>query len=180
MEDTKAGLFQRYEALSLSTKLGLIVSFVAVGLVLAYVWLLPKPLERDLQQQQLQMQKRLDYLLSLPDTRQYAWMRTLNPKAQNIKGSLIWNPEHQQGMMTFQGLPAIDDDQRYRLWVYDRNQADDSPIDAGQFGKTNGMPRDLLVMMQPTEQVASPYKFLLTLEAMNGSGEVQNLLRAQP
>jgi len=176
----KAGLLKHYGALTLSTKLGLIISMTVLGLLLAYLWLSPKPLERDLQQQQLQMQKRLEYLLSLPDTRQYAWMRTLNPKAKNIKGSLVWNPEHQQGIMELKSLPDIDADQQYRLWIYDRNQADDRPIDAGFFGKNDSVPNDLLVMMEPKNEVESPYKFLLTLEEVGGNGEVQNLLLAQP
>lgn len=176
----KAGLFKHYGALPLSIKMGLLLTLVVFGLLFAYLWLSPKPLEKELQQQQLQMQKRLGYLLSLPDTRQYAWMRTLNPKAQNIKGSLVWNPQHQQGIMELKSLPDIGADQQYRLWIYDRNQADDRPIDAGFFGNDDVTPNDLLVNMEPTSLVESPYKFLLTLEHINGAGEVQNLLRAQP
>lgn len=130
-----------------------------------------------------QQNKLRDQLISLQadkDTKEYSWMRTLNPKAERIEGKLVWNQAQQAGMIEVKRLPDISRQQQYHIWIFDRNKSGDEPISAGIFHNDQYTPNDLLVVLKPESEVISPYKFLLTLEDKASQQQPQNLLRAQP
>ena len=124
------------------------------------------------------VQNTLDQLLANGNTEEYSWMRTLNPKAKLIEGGVIWNLKKQQGIMKFKNLPTISKKQQYHFWIYDRatNQAVSSAI----FQQRPFDPNSRLVEFKPEKPIKSPYKFILSLENVMGSGDTQILLRAQP
>ncbi|MGV6809347.1 MAG: anti-sigma factor domain-containing protein [bacterium] len=131
-------------------------------------------------EQQTKLREQLIVLQADESTKEYPWMRTLNPKAERIEGKLVWNQTQQAGMIEVKRLPDISRQQQYHIWIFDRNKSGDQPISAGVFHNDQHTPNDLLVVLKPEDEVISPYKFFLTLEDKSGQQQPQNLLRAQP
>jgi len=125
-----------------------------------------------------QVQKQLDKLLSSPDATEYPWMRSLNPLAKSIEGGIVWSQDRQYGVMKFRNLPATTEKQQYHLRLYDRNTT--QAISAVIFQQNKFMPSYRLLSFRADTEVKSPYKFILSLESINGEEQEQVLLRAQP
>jgi len=124
------------------------------------------------------IQKQLDHLLSYPDVAEYAWMRSLNPIAKAIEGSIVWSQAERHGVMKFKNLPATSEKQQYHLRIYDRNITEAFSTAVFQQGKF--MQNARIVAFKANSEVKSPYKFILSLESIQGVEEEQILLRAQP
>jgi hypothetical protein len=118
-------------------------------------------------------------LIAKPESIKGNWLHTLNPKAQDVQGDLVWDNTSQRGVMQFSNLPAAPADQRYQLWIYDTNSTTEQPISAAQF--TQGAERNpLWIELVPTQPVKAPYKFVLQLESIDNATEPQILLMVQP
>ena len=118
-------------------------------------------------------------LMAKPQTIKGNWLHTLNPKAQDVQGDLVWDNASQRGVMQFSNLPAAPANQRYQLWIYDTNSSTEQPISAAQY--TQGAERTpLWVELVPTQPVKAPYKFVLQLESPDNSSAAQILLMVQP
>ena len=120
----------------------------------------------------------LSELLSAADVAEYNWMRTLNPKAASIEGGIVWSQEKQEGIMKFENLPAVSKHQQYRLSIYDISS--DDAILGASFRQNSFDQNTRLVSFKPEKLVKSPYKFILSLENIDGKKESDVLLRAQP
>lgn len=127
---------------------------------------------------QVDIQKDLDKLLTVADTVQYSWMRTLNPKAKKVEGGIVWSQEKQTGIMRFKNLPAISKQEQYHLLLYDRGI--DQPISSIRFRQNAFDPNIRLVSFKPEKTVKSPYKFILLVENLTNNKENEILLRVQP
>jgi hypothetical protein len=127
---------------------------------------------------QHRVQKQLDHLLSYPDVVEYAWMRSLNPIAKAIEGSIVWSQAEHNGVMKFKNLPATSKKQQYHLRIYDRNTTEAFSTAVFQQGKF--MKNARIVAFKANSKVKSPYKFILSLESIQDIEEEQILLRAQP
>jgi hypothetical protein len=127
---------------------------------------------------QYSVQKQLDYLLSYPDIAEYAWMRSLNPIAKSIEGSVVWSLAEHQGVMIFKNLPATSEKQQYNLRIYDRNTT--QAFSSAVFQQGKFIQNSRIVAFKANNKVKSPYKFILSLESIQGGEEEQVLLRAQP
>lgn len=118
-------------------------------------------------------------LVAKPETIKGNWLHTLNPKAQDVQGDLVWDNASQRGVMQFNHLPAAPTNQRYQLWIYDSQSVNEQPISAAQF--TQGADRNpLWIELVPTQPVKAPYKFVLQLESLDNTSEPQILLMVQP
>ena len=118
-------------------------------------------------------------LVAKPQTIKGNWLHTLNPKAQDVQGDLVWDNTSQRGVMQFSNLPAAIANQRYQLWIYDSQSVNEQPISAAQF--TQGAERSpLWIELVPTQPVKAPYKFVLQLESVDNTSEPQILLMVQP
>ena len=128
---------------------------------------------------QLDVKQELTLLLQTPDVIEYSWMRTLNPKAKSIEGGIVWSQEKQVGIMKFKNLSATPKQQQYHLWLYDRSS--DQRISSIKFQQHSFDSGTRLVEFQPEKRVESPYKFILSLESLQGDKENDEvLLRIQP
>jgi hypothetical protein len=131
--------------------------------------------------EQAKTRQTLNTLLTTDNTREFPWMRTLNPKAKRIEGQLIWNQEKQQGVVELKNLPDTAANEQYYVWAYDNTRADnDKSVSLAAFSKDKSMDDDLLIELKPQNKVVAPYKFIVTLEDNSGQNAPQNLLRAQP
>lgn len=131
--------------------------------------------------EQAKTRQTLNTLLTADDTREFPWMRTLNPKAKRIEGQLVWNQEKQRGVVELKNLPDTTANEQYYVWAYDNTRADnDKSVSLAAFSKDESMDDDLLVELKPQNKVVAPYKFIVTLEDKSGKNSPQNLLRAQP
>lgn len=106
------------------------------------------------------------------------WLRTFNPRVQDVQGDLVWSPRQQQGVMRFINLPAPPSGRFYQLWLYDARNTQ-TPVSGAIFRKGSGK-SDWYKAIYPETQVASPYKFELKLESDNNKTPPQLMLMVQP
>jgi hypothetical protein len=157
----------------------LLVALLSVGLF-AYFMNTNKADESFLLEQS-KIRQSLNTLLLSDETREFSWMRTLNPKAKRIEGQLVWNQEKQQGIVELKNLPDTTASEQYHIVVYDNVRADnDKSVSLAVFSKNENMDDDLLVELAPQDEIVAPYKFIVKLEDESGKNGSQNLLRAQP
>jgi anti-sigma-K factor RskA len=88
---------------------------------------------------------------------------TLTSLVQNSPAvaSAVYDPDHAQGVIAFDKLPAISDDQRYELWV-----VTDKPVSAGVIStRVDGTAR---VPFKPLGNVSQVTKFAVSREKNDG------------
>jgi hypothetical protein len=106
------------------------------------------------------------------------WLRTLNPKMQDVQGDLVWNPSRQQGVMRFINLPNPPAGMFYQLWLYDSHSINSS-VSGAKFQRGSGT-GEWYAAIYPTTHVETPYKFELKLESDNKNTPPQIMLMVQP
>lgn len=129
------------------------------------------------QEQQSKIVLQQTAILDQDDVINTNWLRTLNPLVKNVEGSVVWSSILQQGVLEFIGLPEIENDQTYQLWVYDLLGKDSKPILSSQFKEVSS--DKFLVPFIAKELINNPFKFELLL-ATDGEKVRQPLLLAQP
>jgi anti-sigma-K factor RskA len=88
---------------------------------------------------------------------------TLTSLVQNSSAvaSAVYDPDHEQGVIAFDKLPAIPDDQRYELWV-----VTDKPVSAGVIAtRVDGTAR---VPFKPLGNASGVTKFAVSREKNDG------------
>ncbi len=105
------------------------------------------------------------------------WLHTLNPLVKNVTGRVVWSNILQKGVMEFVGLPKIDKDQKYQLWIYDLVGKDTKPILSNEFTEITST--TMLLPFTSKELILSPFKFELVLKT-EGDEVSQPLFLAQP
>lgn len=116
-------------------------------------------------------------ILTQTDVINTNWLRTLDPLVKNTEGRIAWSNLLQKGVMEFIGLPDIDNNQRYQLWIYDVDGEDTKPIFATEFSDINS--KNLLIPFSSKKMIVSPFKFELMLKT-EGEDLSQPLFLAQP
>jgi hypothetical protein len=104
------------------------------------------------------------------------WLHTLNPLVQDVRGSLLWSSELQQGLIRLYNLPSLDDKQQYHLWIYDLGAKNSAPVSALTFKPEFD---NLIIPFSTESTVDMPFKFELMLEEQGVEGGL-SLLFAQP
>lgn len=117
------------------------------------------------------------FILTQTDVIDTNWLRTLNPLVKNVEGRVIWSNVLQKGVMEFVGLPKIDKNQQYRLWIYDLVGEDTKPIFSKEFSKV--LSDKFLISFSSKALIKSPFKFELMLKT-EGEEISQPLFLAQP
>ncbi len=123
------------------------------------------------------LESRKQLLLLQKDVIDTNWLRTLNPMVKDVQGRLIWSTSMQQGIMEFENLPQLGENQNYRLWVYDLIETKNEPILAATFNNVSG--KTFLMSFDTDPKANSPFKFELVLHK-EGEETDQPLLLAQP
>lgn len=90
------------------------------------------------------------------------------PSAQPgaIRGDVVWSQSRQDGWLTFHGLPALDAEHAYQLWIVDGTR-EGAPVDGGVFVVPGG-DDEVLVPIHATLRIGRPAAFVVTVEPKNG------------
>jgi anti-sigma-K factor RskA len=78
---------------------------------------------------------------------------------------VVWNPDHQNGVLQFEQLPALPPNQDYQMWVIDPKQP--QPVSAGLVPKSTDQERR--VTFWPAKPVGASPKFAVSIEPAGGS-----------
>jgi hypothetical protein len=83
-----------------------------------------------------------------------------------VSGDVVWDDASQLGFLTFEGLPPLDDEHRFQLWIVD-GQRQGAPIDGGLFaiGKADEPTVVAITAKLPVGRAAA---FVVTVEAKAG------------
>lgn len=118
-------------------------------------------------------------LLADPASLRGNWLRTLNPKVQDVQGDIVWNSAQQQGVMRILNLPKPPSGSYYQLWLFDTQKSADEAVSGAVLRQGVG-DEELLTPIEPGEEVLEPYKFELHLQHTDATLESQILLMVQP
>lgn len=163
----------------LKWSLGLLVLLAALGW-LAYHKIAPAPAVSTLSSSN-NLSDTYQQLLQDSTSIGGNWMRTLNPALQDVKGDLIWNNVQQTGVTRFVNLPDPPKNTLYKVWIYDSRRPTNQPVLGATLSKGSERSELFAKLNVSSDQVvAEPYKFLLTQEASDGTGEPVILLMVQP
>jgi len=126
--------------------------------------------------QQTELRSLEQSILEQDDTINAAWFHTLNPLVKDVKGSVLWSSQKQQGIIKLFNLPTLLDTQVLHLWIYDLDGKSNEPISAATFKPTS---TQVLLAFDADSKVSTPLKFELMLET-KGVDDAVPLLLAQP
>jgi hypothetical protein len=105
--------------------------------------------------------------------------------AANVHGEVVWDPVHQVGYLTLEGLePNAATGRQYQLWIFDGTRDDRYPVDGGVFDVPHGSAM-VTVPIRPALRVSQAVAFAITLEPAGGvvvsdRQRLMALARAQP
>lgn len=108
-----------------------------------------------------------------------------HPDFSGVTGEIVFDPETQQGVMRFVGLPKnLPDDFQYQLWIVDPTR-DTEPVDGGVFdaAETRQGNGEIYVLVNAKLLAEKPQAFVITVEHPGGvveSDPANYRLLAQP
>ncbi|GDX98540.1 hypothetical protein LBMAG48_09440 [Phycisphaerae bacterium] len=101
-----------------------------------------------------------------PDLVKASWGDWDNPEIKGVVGQVAWSDTAQTGVMTFKGLPVLDESkERYQLWIID-SRGMEQRISGGVF---NGGPGETKVQIKPGIRVVGAAAFAITIERPEGT-----------
>lgn len=102
-----------------------------------------------------------------PDLLDLAWSPGPDDRGAHVRGRVRWSNDGQEGVMRFAGLPANDPAvSQYQLWIFDRTQDANTPVDGGVFDVTGD--GEVLIPIDAKLGVVEPYLFAVTIEKRGG------------
>lgn len=117
-------------------------------------------------QQSLTDRQKHDQLLVAGSAIKANWAAGNVKEIATVTGDIIWSDEKQTGYMLFRGLPVNDAATCYQLWIFDKNQKKETPIDGGVFKVTSD--GEVIVPITAKLKANSPYLFAVTIEKDGG------------
>lgn len=110
--------------------------------------------------------ERDELLRSAPDLITATWAPG-NMKDLQVTGDVVWSDARQEGFIRLRGLPPNDPaTTSYQLWIFDRSQDPETPIDGGIFDtNTNG---ELIMPIHASLRAVKPQMFAVTMEKAGG------------
>lgn len=97
------------------------------------------------------------------------WKAAGDPLGTGVSGNVIWSDAKQEGYMTFKGLAANDPTvEQYQLWIFDKNQSTDTPVDGGVFDIQASDTGETVVAIDPKIQIGEGFAFAITVEKPGG------------
>lgn len=94
------------------------------------------------------------------------WKPGPSARDAHFSGDVVWSHERQDGWLSFRGLPKLDPDHAYQLWIVDQRR-DGPPVDGGLFTIQNPE-AETLVPIHAHLRVEHPVAFVITIEPKNG------------
>ncbi len=130
---------------------------VAAGIVLWFV------LRADAE---LPIERQRDTLLATRNATRLQWKAGPSPLRGLVEGDVVWSHDSQRGFLRFRGLPPLDDDRRFQLWIVDGNR-DGAPVDGGLFSVADAG-ADTIVPIRAALPIGSAKAFVVTVEPRGG------------
>lgn len=136
----------------------------AVCLLLAvFVWSTNRPTDKVLPDV---AQLRAELIAARDGVVQAEWSPGPTP-SDGATGDVIWSASQQQGFMRFRGLPVnTPGKEQYQLWIFDRNQSEETPIDGGVFDITST--EEVIIPINAKLFVQDAFMFAITIEKPGG------------
>ncbi len=109
-----------------------------------------------------------DLLQHAPDPIVATLTATEDPAVMpDVTGEVLWSDSRQEGVLSITGLRPNDPAQsQYQLWIFDKSQPSETPIDGGVFDvKDEG---ETLVPITAKLPVRGPFMFAITVEKPGG------------
>lgn len=111
-------------------------------------------------------EQRSKLIASTADLVKADWSEGPNP-INDAAGDVVWSSSQQQGFMRFRGLPVNDPTKaQYQLWIFDKNQSENTPIDGGVFDVSSD--QEAVVPIQAKLRAENVYMFAVTIEKPGG------------
>ncbi|MCR9244577.1 MAG: anti-sigma factor [bacterium] len=107
-------------------------------------------------------------LLRLDTTRSLDWSRGPSTLSGQVEGDVVWNDDRQEGFLTFRGLPPLDTEHRFQLWIVDKNRPDSAPVDGGLFDIQNAQTTET-IRIDPKLAIGRAAAFVITVEDKAGA-----------
>lgn len=86
---------------------------------------------------------------------------------EGATGDVVWSAPQQKGFMRFRGLPVnTPSKEQYQLWIFARNQSDETPIDGGVFDITST--EEVIIPINAKLHVQDAFMFAVTIEKPGG------------
>lgn len=130
---------------------------VAAGVVLWFV------LRADAE---VPIERRRDALLASRSAVQMPWKAGPSPLRGQVEGDVVWSADSQQGFLRFRGLPPLDDDHRFQLWIVDGNRSG-APVDGGLFAVADAAV-ETIVAIRAALPIGAAKAFVVTVEPRGG------------
>lgn len=95
------------------------------------------------------------------------WRAGPSPMSGDVRGDVLWSAARQEGYLTFRGLPPLDAEHRFQLWIVDGSRTG-APVDGGLFAIADA-DQDTVVPVRATLPIGRPAAFVVTVEAKAGA-----------
>ena len=112
-------------------------------------------------------EQRASLLSSDPNAVQVPWKPGPSPQSGTVTGEVVWSQDRQQGFLSFRGLPPLDAEHRFQLWIVDGNR-EGAPVDGGVFAVADAA-AETVVAVQAKLPIGKPAAFVVTVEAKEGA-----------
>lgn len=94
------------------------------------------------------------------------WTPGPSPQRGEVRGDVVFDPAQQCGFLRLSGLPELDAEHRYQLWIVD-GQRQGPPVDGGLLAPLPGA-GEVVLPIQARLPVRTPAAFVLTVEDAAG------------
>ncbi|MCB9876220.1 MAG: anti-sigma factor [Planctomycetes bacterium] len=95
-----------------------------------------------------------------------AWRPGPSPMRGDVHGDVLWDADRQQGYLRLAGLPPLDPDHRYQLWIVDKRR-EGPPVDGGVLAPF-ARDGEVVIPVTPRLPVREAAAFVLTVEDKAG------------
>lgn len=112
-------------------------------------------------------EQRASLLSTDPKAIRVPWKAGPSPKSGTVAGEVVWSQDRQQGFLSFRGLPPLDADHRFQLWIVDGNREGD-PVDGGVFAVADAT-AETVVPVHAKLPIGKPAAFVVTVETKHGA-----------
>jgi len=146
-----------------------VLSGALLGLAAGFLfWLAVPPRTADVPVDPRSPAEQLASLLAAdPSLLRLHWQHGTSPFRGQVTGEVVWSQQDQRGYLTFHGLPALDEDHRFQLWIVD-GQREGAPVDGGLFAIRPGSDTTV-VAIDARLPIGKPAAFVVTVEAKSGA-----------
>jgi hypothetical protein len=98
---------------------------------------------------------------------QLPWRAGPSPMSGAVQGEVVWSTARQEGYLTFRGLPPLDAEHRFQLWIVDGTRTG-APVDGGLFAIADATV-ETVVPVQAKLPIGKPAAFVVTVETQAGA-----------